>query len=139
MIYEESFGVIPLKKTKDNWFTYLIKNKSGNHWGFPKGHAKISETKEGAALRELKEETNLTFVKFLYKLPLIEQYTFFRNSDRVIKKVYYYLVEVKGEAKVTSKEILEGKWVEVKNAKTLVTHKESQAIADQVEVIIQRI
>ena len=76
MLYEESFGTIALKKENDIWYTYLIKNKSGNHWGFPKGHANISETKKEAALRELKEETNLKFIKFLVEKPIIEQYSF---------------------------------------------------------------
>jgi len=139
MIYEESFGTVPLKRTKDGWSVFLIKNKSGNHWGFPKGHANISETKKEAALRELEEETSLKLVKFLYEKPLIEQYNFVRNSDNVTKKVYYYLVEVKGKAKITSLEILEGKWVDIKKAKDFITYDVSKALADQVEIILQRL
>jgi len=139
MIYEESFGTIPLKKQKDKWITFIIKNKSGNHWGFPKGHANISETPKESAIRELKEETNLNIISYLYESPIIEQYYFERNSNKVTKKVYYYLIEVEGLGKITSKEILEGKWVEITKAKEEITYKESKAIVNQVEIILQNL
>jgi len=137
MIFEESFGTIPLKKQNDHWITYLVKNKSGNHWGFPKGHANISETQIDAAKRELKEEANLEVVRLLADEPLIEQYNCTKNSENVAKKVYYYLVEVQGEATVTSDEILDGKWVDIKEAKELLTYDQSKTIAMQVEFLVE--
>ncbi|NGX44400.1 MAG: putative mutator protein MutT4 [Candidatus Anoxychlamydiales bacterium] len=139
MLYEESYGTIALKKEEGIWYTYLIKNKSGNHWGFPKGHANLSETKKRAALRELKEETNLDFLKFLSEKPLIEQYSILRNSKKTAKKVYYYLIEVEGEAKIQSDEILDGKWIEISKAKDQITYEASKGIANLVEIIIQKL
>lgn len=139
MIYEESYGTIPLKKIKNKWFAFIIKNKSGNHWGFPKGHANISETAKHAAERELKEEANLKIVRYLYPEPIIEQYVFKKNADQVTKKVYYYLVEVDGEGKITSDEILDGKWIEISKAKEEVTYPQSKVIANQVEISLERI
>lgn len=139
MLYEESFGTIPLKKENNIWYTYLIKNKSDNHWGFPKGHANLSETQIEAALRELKEETNLKFIKFLSEKPLIEQYTFLRDSKNTAKKVYYYLTLVEGEAIISSDEIIEGRWLEISQAKDLITYTASKEIANLVEIILQRL
>jgi ADP-ribose pyrophosphatase YjhB (NUDIX family) len=139
MFYEESYGTVPLKKQDDKWLVFLIKNKSGNHWGFPKGHANISETPKSAAERELKEEAHLEIIRYLYEKPLIEQYYFVRNSEKIAKKVFYYLVEVEGEGKITSKEILEGKWVDIDKAKDEVTYPESKNIANQVENILSRL
>ncbi len=139
MIYEESYGTIPLKKKKNKWFTFIIKNKSGNHWGFPKGHANISETPKLAAARELKEETNLKIIRYLYQEPIIEQYHFKRNSDEITKKVYYYLVEVEGISKITVDEILDGKWIELTDAKEEITYPQSKAVVTQVEIILERI
>ncbi|KKL75562.1 MAG: putative mutator protein MutT4 [Candidatus Anoxychlamydiales bacterium] len=139
MLYEESFGTIALKKEKGIWYTYLIQNKSGNHWGFPKGHANLSETGKSAALRELKEETNLEFLKFLSEKPLIEQYSLMRDSKKTAKKVYYYLIEVTGDAKIQSDEILDGKWVEISKAKDLITYEASKEIANLIEIILQKI
>jgi len=139
MLYEESFGSIPLKMEDKTWYTFLVKNKSGNHWGFPKGHANLSESEKQTALRELKEETNLKFVKFLVEKPIVEQYVFFRNSEKTAKKVYYFLIEVEGEGKITSDEILEGKWVELAKAKDLITYEASKELVNQIEIILQKI
>lgn len=139
MLLEESFGTIALKKENDLWYTYLIKNKSGNHWGFPKGRANLSETKIEAALRELKEEANLELLKFLSKTPLIEQYTFKRDSKITLKKVYYYLIETKGEANITSDEISEGRWVEISKARDLITYDASKEIANLVEMFLEKL
>ena len=139
MLYEESYGTIALKKENSIWYTYLIQNKSGNHWGFPKGHANLSETKKQAALRELKEETNLDFLKFLSEKPLIEQYSILRNSKKTLKKVYYYLIEATGDAKIQSDEILDGKWIEISKAKDQITYEASKGIANLVEIILKKI
>ena len=139
MNYEESFGTIPLNKQNGIWQTFLVKNKSGNHWGFPKGHANLSETQKEAALRELKEETNLSVLRFLSEEPLVEQYSFKRDSNPVAKKVYYYLVEVSFAAKITSDEILDGKWVEISKAKDLITYDASKEIANQVEIFLEKL
>lgn len=138
MIFEESFGTIPLKRQKDKWIVFIIKNRSGNHWGFPKGHANISETSKQAAERELSEEANLKIIRYLSKEPIIEQYHFKKDSDQVTKKVYYYLVEVEGSGKITSDEILDGKWIDITRAKEEVTYPQSKAIANQVEIILER-
>ncbi|NGX49585.1 MAG: putative mutator protein MutT4 [Candidatus Anoxychlamydiales bacterium] len=139
MLYEESYGTIALKKENGIWYTYLIQNKSGNHWGFPKGHANLSETKKQAALRELKEETNLDFLKFLSEKPLIEQYSILRDSKKTLKKVYYYLIEATGDAKIQSDEILDGKWIEISKAKDQITYEASKGIVNLVEIILQKI
>ena len=139
MIYEESYGTIPLKRKGDKWKTFLIKNKNGNHWGFPKGHANLSETSKAAAARELKEEANLKIDKYLFEQPIIEEYCFVKNSDRIAKKIYYYIVEVQGEGKITSNEILEGKWVDMDKAKDQITFDESKAVAIRVEMILQKL
>lgn len=139
MLLEESYGIIPLKKQKDIWYTYLVNNKSGNHWGFPKGRANISETQKEAAIRELEEETNLKFIKFLSEKPLLEQYTFERDSKKTAKKVYYYLSLVEGEGSITSDEISDGRWTQISKAKDLITYEASKEIANQVEIILQNL
>lgn len=139
MIYEESYGTVPLKKQNDKWIVFIVKNKSGNHWGFPKGHANISETVKEAAARELQEEANLKIVRYLFPDPIIEHYVFNRESQRTNKKVYYHVVEVEGEGKITSNEIIEGKWVDIAQAKNEVTYPQSKVIANEVEILLENI
>jgi len=139
MIYDVSYGIIPLKKYQNGWQVFIVQHKKGNHFGFPKGHANISETEKEAALRELKEETNLEVLRFLAEKPLMEHYTFHENSKIISKKVYYYLAEVKGDFKIDLNEIIDGKWVDINLAKDILTHEASKKIAIQVENILQNL
>lgn len=56
---EKSCGVIPFCSIGNEDRVILIKQNNGVV-GFPKGHVEINETEEETALRECKEETNLT-------------------------------------------------------------------------------
>ena len=56
---EKSCGVIPFFKQDGEWRVIIIKQNNGVV-GFPKGHVENNETEEETALREVKEETNLT-------------------------------------------------------------------------------
>ena len=56
---EKSCGVIPFCSIGNEVRVILIKQNNGVV-GFPKGHVEINETEEETALRECKEETNLT-------------------------------------------------------------------------------
>lgn len=55
----KSCGVIPFFKKDGEWRVIIIKQNNGVV-GFPKGHVENNETEEETALREVKEETNLT-------------------------------------------------------------------------------
>jgi bis(5'-nucleosidyl)-tetraphosphatase len=136
---EKSFGTIALKKIEGIWYTFLVKNKSGNHWGFPKGHANEDESFQETAIRELEEETNLKFIKYLSENTLEEKYTFFRENQKIFKTVLYYLSLVEGKGNITSDEISDGKWVKVSEAKDLITYNASKEIAILVEQIIRAI
>jgi bis(5'-nucleosidyl)-tetraphosphatase len=80
---EYSAGIIVYLEAK-NGREYLLlhyppsEGMFSGHWGFSKGHIEKDETKEQAALRELKEETALTVtliegfeesVSYFYRLP----------------------------------------------------------------------
>ena len=72
MKYEESFGVVPVQKTENDWEVFLIQHIKGRYWGFPKGHAEAGETPIESAVRELKEETNLDPNNCLRMDPFVE-------------------------------------------------------------------
>jgi 8-oxo-dGTP pyrophosphatase MutT (NUDIX family) len=133
---EASFGVIPLSNEKGHWEVFLIQHRRGGHWGFPKGRAELNETSERAAMRELKEETNLDIVRFLSQEPLHEKYHLYRSGKRVSKMVLYYLAEVEGDIFLQQEEIEEGAWFTLQEARTKLTHSEGRAILTQVEKIL---
>ena len=136
---EKSFGIIPIKKQKDRWVVFLVKNKSGNHWGFPKGHAESYEGPLQAAQREMKEETNLEIKKLLRSDPFIEIYELERNNKKVLKNIFYYLAEVSGEEKIDNSEILEGIWVNILKVQDLITYPELKNLFKEVETFLLKI
>lgn len=139
MLQDESFGIVPLSRAHGKWEVFLIQHQRGRYWGFPKGHAELGETPQEAALRELKEETNLELVQFLQHAPLMEQYSFLIDGRRVYKRVSYFAAEVKGKVKLQVKEIQNGVWLPLAQAYEQVTHPEGKLILSQVEKILPKI
>ena len=138
MKYEESFGVIPVKKIHSKWEVFLIQHIKGRYWGFPKGHAEEGETQIEAAFRELKEETNLDPINCMCMDPFVEQYQFIVKGLRVSKRVCYYLTEVSGDVVLQPQEIYSGVWVSIDQGIEKITHKEGKAILKNVSEILQK-
>lgn len=138
-LQDESFGVVPLSLENGEWKVFLIQHRHGRYWGFPKGHAEKGEVPEEAAIRELKEETNLEIVRFLQKETLMEQYQFTLEKQRVFKRVYYFVAVVQGDVILQKNEISDGKWLSIPNALIQVTHPEGKSILVQVEKILKSI
>lgn len=139
MKYEESFGVIPLRKKDGVWEVFIIQHSKGHYWGFPKGHAEDDETPIEAAYRELKEETNLDPISALRTDPFVEQYQFTLRGERISKRVSYFLTEVIGEVILQNAEISNGIWLPVEEAIEKVTHSEGKSILTQVVIILEKI
>ncbi len=136
---DESFGVVPLSKVHGRWDVFLIKHKHGRYWGFPKGHAEKDETPQLAAARELKEETNLDIVNFLFEEPLMEKYNFILDGSRIYKRVYYFIAEVAGDVRLQTHEISDGMWLSLSEAMQKLTHLEGKAILSQVEDFLSKL
>ncbi len=139
MKYEESFGIIPLRKNGNRWEVFLIQHNKGHYWGFPKGHAEGDETPIESAFRELKEETNLDPVDCLRIDPFVEQYQFTVRGERVSKRVSYFVAEVTGDVVLQSVEIQNGMWVSLDEASEMITHAEGRSILSQVATILPRL
>lgn len=134
---DESFGIIPLSQKSGTWEVFLVQHKHGKYWGFPKGHAEKDETPQQAALRELKEETNLQVIRFLQKEPLSEHYRFTVGHRRVFKRVSYYIAEVEGDILLQLNEVQNGMWIGFPDAIDQATHLEAKSILRQVAKILK--
>ncbi|HSX14022.1 MAG TPA: NUDIX domain-containing protein [Chlamydiales bacterium] len=139
MKYEESFGVIPLRKKHDEWEVFIIQHSKGHYWGFPKGHSEDDETPIEAAYRELKEETNLDPIGALRTDPFVEQYQFTLRGERISKRVSYFLTEVTGDVILQNAEISNGIWLPIEEAIEKVTHSEGKSILSQVVNILNKL
>ena len=132
MEFEESFGVIPLRKRESEWEVFVVLHRGGNHWGFPKGRRHGEETPQEAAKRELKEETGLDLDRVLHDQPITDEYQFRRRGKFVRKKVQYFLSEVSGTPILQPEEILEGRWGFLKNAFEVLSFKEGKNLCTKV-------
>lgn len=136
MDHEESFGIIPIRKHIDKWQVFLVQLKSGNHWGFPKGHKKDNEDPKASAERELFEETNLKVVSYYFDETLVEKYTLKRDQRDVSKTVYYLLAEVKGDVIIQKNEVVDAGWFFVDDAIDKITYSQSKDICREVKKIL---
>ena len=57
---EKSCGAVVYRYNNDVLEVLLIRHRFGGHWSFPKGHVEEGENEFQTALREVKEETNLS-------------------------------------------------------------------------------
>jgi 8-oxo-dGTP diphosphatase len=117
MTYREfSSGGVVAKKTASGFNILLIKDSYG-HWTWPKGNIEKGETPQGAAVREIGEETGLKDINLLGDLGKT-QYFYSRDKKRIFKTVYLYLFEASGgsELKVLKDEIDSAEWLSSEEA-----------------------
>lgn len=110
---------------KDKSEVLLIKNPS-NIWTFPKGHIEKGETKEQAALREVKEETNIDaeIVDYLGEI----SYFFTWRGVKVYKTVYFFLMRYISGIPVPSWEVKDARFFPLERAEKLLKYKGDKEI-----------
>ena len=85
--YESSAGAVIYKKINNTINFLLIKNKRSAHWGFPKGHLEMGETRADAARREVLEETGV-HVNIHIGFEAVSKY---KIKDKIDKKVSIFV------------------------------------------------
>lgn len=136
MIHDKSYGIVPLKKLKGEWHVLLVQHGAALYWGFPKGHAEKEESPQEAAIRELREETNLEVVRFFCETPLEEHYFFTWHGERVEKTVSFYIAVVKGKVKLQVEEIGGSKWVPLALGPDYLTYDTDKSICKNAKAIV---
>ena len=133
---EFSFGIIPLRFFQGSWQVFLVQLKSGNHWGFPKGHSQQGETPKETAFRELSEETSLFVKRMLSEISFIENYTLLRRGQQIEKRVKYFPAEVEGIFSLQGEEILDGRWLDIEEALDKITFPSSKDVCSQLQLFL---
>ena len=89
---EYSAGGVVCRKNGEGTDIALIYRTRHDDWSLPKGHIEEGESREQAALREIKEETGID-ARII--APLGESVYFYRrrNGDLIRKSVYHFLME----------------------------------------------
>lgn len=135
---DHSYGIIPLRVHQHAWEVLLIQHHS-DHWSFPKGHPEGQETPKQAAERELNEETGLSIQRFLSEIPLIENYFFTFQGQRIYKTVEYFIALVEGTVAIQELEIKGSRWILLSDAVNAVTFKEGKRVCLQVGEFLKSI
>lgn len=136
---ECSYGIIPITWRDGAFQVFLVQHRAG-HWGFPKGHPSEGETPLETAKRELYEETGLIVAQLLSQEVLEESYEFERDQSVIKKTVRYYLATVVNplEISIDKNEILEGKWIVIQNAPSLLTFAEARRLCQMAALILSK-
>lgn len=133
---EESFGIIPLKRFRNQWKLLLVQPHKG-WWGIPKGHPDRDENAKEAAVRELFEETGLEIVRYLIDAPLKENYHFYSGKVLIHKTVTYFIAEVQGEVVLQEEELKGFKWVPLSKASEFATYDETKIVLNKTKELLE--
>ena len=123
---EVSSGIILFNDIEDRKF--LLLNYPSKHWDFVKGKMEAGETPHETALRETKEETGISDVKFLEGFKEEIEYFFYADKQEIHKKVIFFLGETKTLDIILSHEHLDFVWLDYDNALKKITYDNAKKL-----------
>lgn len=127
MIEETSAGVVLFRK-ENNKILFLLLHYPSGHWDFVKGKMEKGESARETAIRETKEETGITDVKFLNNFEEWIQYNFQYDGQLVDKKVVFFLGETKTKDVKISNEHLNYTWMDYVTAMKKTTFDNARTV-----------
>lgn len=122
-----SGGGVIYRYNFENKLEFLLVKIIGGNWGFPKGHIEELETSITAAIREIKEETNID-VEIIAENNFSPEITYIASLNE-LKYVKFYLAKAKSfDIKLDSDEIAEYKWCKYNEALKLLTYSSQREV-----------
>ena len=109
---------------------FLLLHYPHGHWDLPKGKIEKGESKETAALRELKEETGL-------KAQIIDgfekkfDYFFKQNGELIKKTVYFFIGQALSDEIALSEEHIGFTWLAYDQALERLTFENAKEVLKQ--------
>lgn len=132
MLVEKSAGIIIFRKTKKETEYLLIHapavDKWKASWGLPKGHIEKGENSEDAAIRETKEETGITKLRFISGFKKTTRYFFMRGGKKVLKFNVYFLAQTNQKNVIISWEHDQYAWLSYTEALKTISFTNSKNI-----------
>ena len=124
---ERSAGAILFRKRGDKILYLLLQHVRG-HWAFPKGHIEKGETSIEAARREIKEEADISRIRFFpgYKEHIRFRFSWppkSKDAESRLKFVVFYLGQVFDLEIKISEEHKSFEWVTYDKAYKMLKHK----------------
>jgi len=127
MIEETSAGIVLFRRENEKLLFLLLHYPSG-HWDFVKGKMENGETPKETAIRETREETGITDVKFQDGFEEWIRYNFQFEGQLVDKKVVFFLGETQTEKVEISHEHLNFTWMDYVTAMEKTTFDNAKTV-----------
>ena len=136
MIGEYSAGGVVYRRTAEGYDIVAVQRARHEDWSLPKGHIEAGESREQAALREVKEETGLD-AQIVGELGEVVYFYRRREEGLVRKSVYHYLMEALGDKLGNPNwEVSEVRWVPITGAYTLLSYENDKGIVRKAQTFL---
>jgi len=124
---QKSVGIV-LFRNDSGKNEFLLLNYPQGHWDFVKGKVEEGETPHETALRETKEETGISDIKFIDGFEESVEYDFrFKNED-IHKTVVFFLAKTNEKKISLSHEHNDFVWLEYDNALKKTTFRNAKNV-----------
>ena len=133
---EQSAGIVFFRKIQDK-INFLVLNYPSGHWDLVKGHIENDEDPKDTAIRESKEETGITDIKFIDGFKEEIEYYFQYNNENIHKKVIFFLSETKQNKIVLSDEHLDFIWLDFDDAMKKITFETAKSVVKKANDLLQ--
>ena len=135
MIEETSAGIVLFRKEESKILFLLLHYPSG-HWDFVKGKMEKGESTHQTAIREAKEETGITDIKFIENFEEWIEYNFKHQGELVQKKVVFFLAETKTKEVKISHEHSGYTWMDYNSSMEKTTFDNAKTVLTKAEKLL---
>ena len=134
---EKSAGIV-LFRNISNKNEFLLLNYPQGHWDFIKGKVEQNETLHETAIRETKEETGISNMKFIDGFEESVEYDFrFKNED-IHKKVIFFLAKTSEKKISLSHEHNDYLWLGYNDALKKTTFKNAKNVLSKANEFLSK-
>ena len=134
---EKSAGIV-LFRNISNKNEFLLLNYPQGHWDFIKGKVEQNETLHETAIRETKEETGISNIKFIDGFEESVEYDFrFKNED-IHKKVIFFLAKTSEKKISLSHEHSDYLWLGYNDALKKTTFKNAKNVLSKANEFLSK-
>ncbi len=122
---EKSCGIVVFREVDQKREYLLLKSKTHDDWGFPKGHVEGHETEYETAKREVLEESGLV-VDIIEGFRVAIEYLVKKNIHKTV--VYFVGTVENQEVHMQASEITDYTWVDLDQALNQLAHDNTRAV-----------
>jgi 8-oxo-dGTP pyrophosphatase MutT (NUDIX family) len=124
----KSCGAIIYRRRLGRPVFLVVRHRSGDHWGFAKGHVDSGETEVETALREVHEETGL---RIRFRDGFYERIYYLTPKERRKEVVYFLGRAPRKRVRIQHAEISEHRWLPYWKTREILTYENTRLLLDK--------